>query len=86
LPEWGTWKVALAFVMIVAEIGKEGEVLSELKKIEQVKEASLVYGVYDIVAKVEAETWEKLKEAITSKIRRLNSVRSSLTTMVVEGK
>ena len=72
--------------MITAEIGKEGEVLNELKKIEQVKEASLVYGVYDIVAKVEAETWEKLKEAITSKIRRLNSVRSTLTTMVVEGK
>jgi DNA-binding Lrp family transcriptional regulator len=78
--------VALAFVMITAEIGKEGEVLSELKKIEQVKEASLVYGVYDIVAKVEAETWEKLKEAITSKVRTVNSVRSTLIMMVVEGK
>jgi len=72
--------------MITAEIGKEGEVLSELKKIEQVKEASLVYGVYDIVAKVEAETWEKLKEAITSKVRTVNSVRSTLIMMVVEGK
>jgi DNA-binding Lrp family transcriptional regulator len=78
--------VALAFVMIVAEIGKEGEVLSELKKIEQVKEASLVYGVYDIVVKVEAETWEKLEEVITSKVRSVNSVRSTLTMMVVEGK
>ena len=78
--------MALAFVMITAEIGKEGEVLSELKKIEQVKEASLVYGVYDIVAKVEAETWEKLKEAITSKVRTVNSVRSTLIMMVVEGK
>ena len=78
--------MALAFVMITAEIGKEGEALSELKKIEQVKEASLVYGVYDIVAKVEAETWEKLEEVITSKVRRVNSVRSTLTMMVVEGK
>ena len=78
--------MALAFVMITAEIGKEGEVLSELKKIEQVKEASLAYGVYDIVAKVEAETWEKLEEVITSKVRTVNSVRSTLTMMVVEGK
>jgi DNA-binding Lrp family transcriptional regulator len=42
--------------------------------------------VYDIVAKVEAETWEKLEEVITSKLRRVNSVRSTLTMMVVEGK
>ena len=78
--------MALAFVMITAEIGKEGEVLNELKKIEHVKEACLTYGVYDIVAKVEAETWEKLEEAITSKVRTVNSVRSTLTMMVVEGK
>ena len=51
----------LAFVMITAEIGKEVEVLNELKKIEHVKEACLTYGVYDIVAKIEAETWDKLK-------------------------
>jgi len=77
--------VPLAFVMITAEIGKEGEALNELKKIEHVKEACLTYGVYDIVAKVEAETWDKVKEVIASKVRRLNSVRSTLTMMVVEG-
>jgi DNA-binding Lrp family transcriptional regulator len=42
--------------------------------------------VYDIVAKVEAETWKKLEEVITSKVRTVNSVRSTLTMMVVEGK
>jgi len=75
----------LAFVMITAEIGKESEVLDELKKIEHVKEACLTYGVYDIVAKIEAETWEKLKEVVASKIRRLSSVKSTLTMIVMEG-
>jgi DNA-binding Lrp family transcriptional regulator len=75
----------LAFVMITAEIGREGEVLNELKKIEHVKEASLTYGVYDIVAKIEAETWDKLKEIMTSKARRLTGVRSTLTMIVMEG-
>jgi DNA-binding Lrp family transcriptional regulator len=74
----------LAFVMIVAETGRESEVLDELKKIEHVKEACLTYGAYDVVAKVEADSREKLKEVITGKIRRLSSVRSTLTMIVVE--
>ena len=74
----------LAFVMIGAEIGEESEVLNESKKIEYVKEACLTYRAYDILAKVQTETPEKLEKVITEKIRRLNSVRSTLTMMVVE--
>lgn len=74
-----------AFVLINAEIGSEDEVLKELRKMEQVKEAYVVYGVYDIVAKVESETMDKLKEIVTWKVRRLNKVRSTLTMIVVEG-
>ena len=74
-----------AFVLINAEIGSEDEVLKELRLMEQVKEAYVVYGVYDIVAKVESETMDKLKEIVTWKVRRLNKVRSTLTMIVVEG-
>ncbi|MCJ7507036.1 Lrp/AsnC ligand binding domain-containing protein [Candidatus Bathyarchaeota archaeon] len=74
-----------AFVLINAEIGSEDEVLKELRAMEQVKEAYVVYGVYDIVAKVESETMDKLKEIVTWKVRRLNKVRSTLTMIVVEG-
>jgi DNA-binding Lrp family transcriptional regulator len=42
------------------------------------------YNVYDIIARVEADTMEKVKETITWKIRRLDRVRSTLT-MIVEG-
>jgi len=75
----------LSFVLINAEIGSEDEVLKELKKLANVKECYVVYGVYDIVAKVEAETMDKLKEVVTWKIRRLDKVRSTLTMIVVEG-
>jgi len=47
-------------------------------------EASIVYGVYDIVAKVEADTMEELKQTVTWKIRRLGKVRSTLTMICVE--
>ena len=73
----------LAFVLINAEIGSEGEILKELKKLENVKEAYLVYGVYDIVAKVEADTMEKLKEFTSFKVRGLNKERSTLTMIVM---
>ncbi len=75
----------LAFVLINAEIGSEDEVLKELRKMPNVKESYTVYGVYDVVAKVEAETMDKLKEVVTWKVRRLNKVRSTLTMIVVEG-
>jgi DNA-binding Lrp family transcriptional regulator len=75
----------LAFVLINAEIGSEDEVLQELRKLSNVRESYVVYGVYDIVAKVEADSMDKLKEIVTWKIRRLDKVRSTLTMIVVEG-
>lgn len=69
----------MAFVLINAEIGAENEVLQALKKISNVKEAYMVYGVYDIVAKVEADTMDKIKDIVTWQIRRLDKVRSTLT-------
>jgi DNA-binding Lrp family transcriptional regulator len=73
-----------AFVLINTEIGSESDVLKDLKKVEGVEEASAVYGVYDIVARVKADTMDKLKEIVTWRIRRLDKVRSTLTMIVVE--
>jgi len=75
----------MAFVLINTEMGSENEVLEALKKIENVKEAYVVYGVYDIIARVEAKSMDQLKDIITWKIRRLNKVRSTLTMMAVQG-
>jgi len=74
----------MAFVFVNAEVGSEDEALKQLRKIEDVKEAYSIYGIYDIVAKVEAETIDRLREVITSKVRKLRTVRSTLTMMVVE--
>ena len=73
-----------AFVLINTEIGSEAEVLKQLKEVEGVAEANAVYGVYDIIARVTADTIDKLKEIVTWKVRRLDKVRSTLTMIVVE--
>lgn len=73
-----------AFVLMNAELGSEDSIVNELRNIDGVKEVSQVYGVYDIVAQVEADTMEKVKETITWKLRKLNGVKSTLTMIVME--
>ncbi len=73
-----------AIVLINVEIGYEGEILKAIRKVEGVKEALAVYGNYDIVAKVEAESIEKLNQIITGKIRKLDNVKSTQTMIVVD--
>ena len=71
-----------AIVLINAEIGKESEILQELCKMPEVEKALLVYGVYDLVANLQANTMEVLEDAITLKIRRIAGIRSTLTLIV----
>jgi len=80
---YGEIEVPLAFVLINTEMGSMEETLKALSKIDNVKEAYMVYGVYDIVAKVEAESMTKLKELVTWKIRKLDKVRSTLSMIVM---
>jgi DNA-binding Lrp family transcriptional regulator len=60
------------------------EVLKALKNVENVKEAYSVFGVYDVVVKVEADSMDKIKDLITYRIRRLDGVSSTLTMIVTE--
>ena len=77
--------MAVAFVLINCELGSEELVISELKSIEGVKEVHGTFGAYDVLAKVELEQVEKLRETITWKIRKIPKIRSTLTLMGIEG-
>lgn len=73
-----------AIVLINTEIGTESEVMSALVKIDGVREIYEVYGMYDIVVKVEADTHEALRELVINKIRRIPQVRGTTTMIVIE--
>jgi DNA-binding Lrp family transcriptional regulator len=72
-----------AFVFINTEPASMPKVLKKIKVIEEVKEAGMVYGVFDIVAKVTTETMDQLKRIITFKIRMLPNVLTTNTLLVV---
>ena len=74
--------MATAFVLINTEPALMTQVLEKVKEVEGVKEAEMVYGVYDIIAKVEAENMDQLKNLIAYRIRLLANVRSTQTMLV----
>ena len=71
--------MATAFVLLNVNLGREEEVLAGLKEIEGIREAYQVFGVYDIIARFEAESMEKIKGILEDRVRRLDNVRSTLT-------
>ena len=75
-----------AFVMINTESGSEKEVLDEIKKVDAVKESYITYGVYDMLAKISADTMDKLQEIVTLNVRTLDKVRATLTMIIIEEK
>jgi DNA-binding Lrp family transcriptional regulator len=74
-----------AIVLINTEMGADEEIFNELKKIPEVKAAYMVYGLYDIVAIVEAESASAIRDIVFRHLRSSPKVRSTLTMIVVEG-
>ena len=70
--------MTVAYVMINTLPDKMEEVLEEIKDIEGVKDAYMVYGVYDIIAQVKVGNVKELLDTIL-KIRNLKHILSSLT-------
>lgn len=77
--------MATAYVLINCELGSEEAVIAELKSMDDVIEVHGTFGAYDILAKVESEHVEKLRETITWKVRKIPKIRSTLTLMGIEG-
>ena len=77
--------MATAYVLINCELGSEEFVISELKSIEGVAEVNGTFGAYDILAKVQSDQVEALRETIPWKIRKIPKIRSTLTLMGIDG-
>ena len=76
--------MATAYVLINCDLGYEEQIIEELKHISDVKEVNGVFGAHDIIAKVESDQISTLRETIMWKIRKIGSVQSTLTLMVIE--
>ena len=72
-----------AFVMINTQLGSEKEVLDEIRKIDEIKESCIVYGIYDIAAKIRADSMDKLNQIVTL-VRSLDKIRATVTLILIK--
>ena len=69
-------------MLISCEIGEEQSLYSQLQEIPEVKSCLITYGSYDIVAEFVTETSQQMNQVITSKVRKLQNIRSTITLRV----
>ncbi len=74
-----------AYVLLNCSLGSEEKVIEQLKQIESIKEVSGTFGLYDILAKLQATNIEDLRNGITQQIRNIDKVTGTLTLMGIEG-
>jgi len=79
----------IAFILLNSDLGSDQEIITKLKEMLAVEkgikyEVQGVYGIYDIVVKIEAANSDLLRTIITNKIRKIDKVQSTLTMMVIE--
>ena len=73
----------IAYVLVQSTIGHEMEVLSDLLKIDFVKEAKGTFGYYDILVKIEVSSEKEIEIIITKKIRKVKNVNTTTTLSVI---
>ena len=71
-----------AYILLNTEIGAEAAVLRVLKMIEGVEQAHRLWGVYDVIVNVNAESIEKLEAIVTKKIGKVGRINSKLTMII----
>lgn len=76
-------KLEAALVLVKSEMGHEMDVMSELLKIDQVKEAKGTFGLYDIFVKIEANSSLEIADIITKQIRKIKHVISTTTLSII---
>ena len=78
-----------SYILINSDLGTDETIITKIKEIladnkEIQYEIRGVYGVYDIVLKLTSDDIDILRSTITNKIRKIASVESTLTMMVIE--
>ncbi len=73
-----------AYVLITIRTGEIRDVLTQLRRIEQVRETDMTFGQYDAVAIVEAQDLSDLGGILANKIQPIPGIEQTLTCLAVE--
>ena len=71
-----------AYILLSCEIGTENDLVKQLREIPEIKLVTITYGEYDIVFEAQTRNTEEMDKLITSKIRKLEKIRTTITLRV----
>jgi DNA-binding Lrp family transcriptional regulator len=77
-PNMSPVKPLVSYLLLLVDVGKEQSVARELRRLPGVTEAQVVYGEFDVVARIELGDVTLMDETVTM-ARKLPGVTRSLT-------
>ncbi|MHA7646880.1 Lrp/AsnC ligand binding domain-containing protein [Nitrosopumilus sp. S4] len=70
------------FILLNCDLGAEEYIVDELKQMQNISNAYLTFGAYDVIAEIQTENQEAFEKAI-GMIRKLSRVVSTMTLNVI---
>ena len=73
-----------AYILINVKGGTEYQLFEDLMKVSGLEEISLVWGLFDIIIKIHADTPNSLDKIVTDEIRKLSNISNTMTMLIRE--
>jgi len=74
---------AQAYVIIHCQKAKENDIMDALGNIPEIIDGCSVIGVYEMIFRVVAPTYNDISEIVTKKIRKINGIKETITLNVI---
>ena len=72
-----------AFVLIDCDFPFSENIIEELKKIPEIEEFYRVQSIYDIIAKVNADSEDQINQIVARKVREIEGIKNTLTMIIL---
>lgn len=69
----------IAFIMAKVDSTKARIILEEIRKLDEVEEAYLIYGAYDLLIKCIFKTPEALSSFVVNDLRKVDGIKDTVT-------
>ena len=74
----------LAYVLVTLNPGTEDGILKKISHLDEVKRVSMMYGEYDALLHISANTLDQLNTFLTDKLRSLPDIFQTATLIVAK--
>ncbi len=71
--------MATGYVLVNVEPGKEYEVFGKAKDLDMVVDATLLFGDYDLILKLDAPSMGEIAAIVVEKVRQISGVQNTKT-------